>query len=83
MAKALNRDAWLQAIAEANAQALTDDPNVLTLRELSVLFGVLRPAAQRRIDRLIAAGKAERTQKRILREGDALTRVVPAYRLLK
>lgn len=79
----LRRDEWLTALAAADAQATTNDPDVLTLRELATIFGTRRPAAQLRIDRLIAAGKAERTQKWIRREGDTRPRAVPGYRLLK
>lgn len=78
----ISRDEWLAALAEAEAIPLEDDPNVLTVRELSDVFGVGPSQASKKARMLVEKGKAERTSKWIMRANSGPCRV-PAYRLIK
>lgn len=76
----INRDDWLTAVRAANEVPLPET-DALTMRELTDLFGVGRPAAQRRVDQLVKIGAAEPTTK-LMRMNNGGLRTVPAYRLL-
>lgn len=77
----ITRDDWLAAVKEA-ANAPLPDSDALSLVELAEVFGVGRGAAQVRVDRLLAVGRAEQTSK-LMRMKNGALRTVQAYRLLK
>jgi hypothetical protein len=76
----ITRDDWLNALHEA-VHAPLPETDALTVVELAEVFGVGREQARRRVNVLIANGRAERTRKQIRRaDGGVLS--VPAFRLL-
>lgn len=77
----ITRDEWLSAVDAAKAPPV-QDPNVLTVRELSALFGLGVDATRDRVRLLVKAGKAENATKTVRNVCGAAVRV-PAYRLLK
>lgn len=79
MSTDISRDAWLAALHGA---ADAGDPESMTSGELGDLLGVTRRTALEHARRLIKAGKAERTTKRI-RRGNGYLQVVTSYRLLR
>ncbi len=79
---AITRDDWLRAVGEAAIEPDMDDPAVLTLQEFGNLIGMARSAALPRMNRLLEAGKATRTRKRI-RRSDGAIMSVPAFRLVQ
>lgn len=76
----INRDEWLNAIAEAGIGVTADDQGAITIKEFSELLGIGRPRAEDRMRELMDKGLAVRTTKRILRV-DGASYPVPAYRL--
>lgn len=76
----VDRDAWLTAIRDAQAADLPSS-DALTVAELGALLGFKKEAAARRAQMLVAAGKAEKTTKRVMIT-DGQVRTVTAYRLL-
>lgn len=77
------RDAWLKALEEAG-QPTEDDQEAVTIREFAEMFQLRREAATRRLEALVAAGKATRTTKAsAVLDGAGRTRTyrVAAYRL--
>jgi hypothetical protein len=82
MTTTITREEWLKALQDAEEPVDAADPNVLTATELQAVFGVGRSATQERIARLIAAGKAKMTTKRV-RFVDGRVYTVPAYRLVR
>ncbi len=73
----INREAWLTAL-----RAVEPDTNedASTLAEIAVMFGCQKTAARSRLRKMIAAGMATATNKRIQDTGGR-TQMVPAYRL--
>jgi hypothetical protein len=59
----INRDEWLRALADAGYDDKTDDQGAVTVAEFAEMFGLQRNAAERRLLRLEALGKATRTRK--------------------
>lgn len=77
----ISRDDWLAALEAAQAEPPTNDPAVMTISELRVLFDRGRSTTEDIVKRLVATGKAARTVKYIRVNG--AWRRVPAYRLVK
>lgn len=76
-----SRDAWLKALQDIQrAPLLENDPSAVTSTEFGQMLGVSPGQASKRLRELVKAGKAERTSKWVLREGNGPTRI-PAYRL--
>lgn len=73
----INRDDWLRALREVEPQAHDD---AVTVTEFAALIGLGYSAAYRRLLALIAAGRAERSSKRII-GADKRSMLVGAYRL--
>ena len=78
MAAVIDRDAWLTALGET---AVVDDREALTVLEFGALLGLGRNAAERRVKRLVAEGKAVQTTKRIPYPSGG-SRPVTAYKLV-
>jgi hypothetical protein len=74
----ITRDDWLAALAAASP---TDDPDALTITELSAVWGKSRSQTAALVKRLVATGRAARATKRINGVG-GYARSVPAYRLI-
>lgn len=77
----INRDDWLSALREAD-HADCPESDALTIAELGEILGAQRLATTNRVKRMIAAGTAVKTTKRI-RRGDGAVITVTAYRLVK
>lgn len=78
----ITRDDWLNAVHEAQNAPLPES-DALTVRELAeTIFHCGLSAAQRRIDQLIAVGRAEQTTKS-LRMKNGGVRTAAAYRLVE
>lgn len=75
----ISRDEWLQALGAA---AQPCDPDALTAQEIAQQFGVSTMTAWRRVNKLIAEGRAVATVKEIATR-DGHTKRVPAYKLVK
>lgn len=73
----ITRDDWLKALGDAAGPM---DPDALTVRELSEMFGVPRKTMEERLRKLVDAGKAIRAQK-IIYDSLGHPRRVGAYRL--
>ena len=82
MSATISRDEWLAALAEIGDDQTTDDRNAITTTEFMAMMGADRQAARRRLERLVATGKAERTFKRE-RLPDGRTMRLTGYKLLK
>lgn len=78
----INRDEWLKAIDEAG-MALEDDQSAVTIYEFAELFGLVPNTAWRHLEKLVKAGKAERTSKRKTCPDGKRAWHYKAYRLLK
>lgn len=76
----INRDDWLKALHDAGVHDDVDDQDAVTAIELSAMFGLSRIAAERRLKKLAATGKAMRSRKRVL-TSDGRTVSCVAYRL--
>lgn len=63
MSANITRDEWLHALAEAGDDGI-DDQDAITTSEFMAMMGVNRDTARRKLERLVAAGKAARTTKR-------------------
>ncbi len=63
MNASISRDEWLKALNEAGYQDGQDDPTAITVPEFAQMLGVNRQAAIRRLNTLVATGKATRTRK--------------------
>lgn len=79
---AITRDDWLKALEEANAIRVDTDPSVVTLYEFAELMGVAYATARNRLTRLVKAGKAVQTTKRVLTP-DRRVRTLLAFKLKK
>lgn len=62
--EAISREEWLKALDDAGIDNRTDDQSALTAAELGAMLGIDRQAVERRMEKLIAHGKATKTQKR-------------------
>lgn len=74
----INRDEWLKALASVDPP--TDD-SAMTALELGVLLGLGRTAAKERLLKLVKAGTAVVTAKRI-KDSAGRQQIVTAYKLL-
>jgi hypothetical protein len=81
-AKTITRDDWLNAIKEAHAAQADQDPSLLSYYEFADLLGVALGTAVKRLNVLVAAGRAIRTTKRAITP-DGRCRTVVAFRLKK
>lgn len=82
----ISRDEWMRALTEANEESererSAENQDALTVVEFGQMIGIQRCQAARRMNQLVAAGKAVRVFKRMRRSiGGSIT--VPAYRLVK
>ena len=59
----ITRDEWLRAMEAANVETVLSDDSALTAKEFADMFGIDRQAANRRLKKLEAAGKATLTSK--------------------
>ena len=75
----INRDEWLKALAECGEDDRSD-PDAITSTEFMAMMGVDRQTARRRLEKLVAVGKATRTIKRE-RLSDGRTVRMNGYRL--
>ena len=73
----INREAWLVAMSATEPPV---DPDALTLHEVAAVLGLERTAARFRIKKMIGAGLATATKKRI-QDTAGRWQSVPAYRL--
>lgn len=80
MSGGITRDEWLSALADVGEDG-TDDRDAVTTTEFMAMMGVERHIARRKLEKLVAIGKATRTTKR---ERTADGRWVPCvgYRLV-
>lgn len=77
----ITRDEWLKALEAAGFHHDAGDQSALTTLEFAKLFGLPRHTASRRLEALIASGRAVRTHKWCLdRNGRSYCHI--AYRLL-
>jgi predicted transcriptional regulator len=76
----ITRDAWLAALEETMPQPV-NDPNAFTREELAEYLGCSWSTAKRQGERLVKAGKAERTTKQIIVKGNGRLMTATAYRL--
>jgi hypothetical protein len=79
MTASISRDEWLKALKEAEDPG---DPDAITAQEFASMFGIHRATAAVRLKRLVGAGKARTTSKRIYDSGGR-GQMVAAYRLVK
>lgn len=63
MSSGISRDEWLAALAEVGDDEL-DDRDAITTTDFMAMFNLDRQTARRRLEKLVAAGKATRTKKR-------------------
>lgn len=75
----INREGWLAAVALVQP---VDDPDAFTAAELCDMFGCKQTATKDRIKKLLAAGLATLTQKRI-RDSAGRSQTIAAYRLVQ
>lgn len=76
-----SREAWLKALQDIQrAPLLANDPAAVTAMEFGHMLGISPGHASKRLRELVHAGKAERTSKWIMRDGNSPTKI-PAYRL--
>lgn len=76
----INRDEWLNAVKAA--EHVVPESDALTLLEFGALIGKARSGAKRRMDNLLASGKAIRVTK-LVRRADGAVVTACAYQLLK
>lgn len=76
----ITRDDWLKALADAGVDSGEHDPDALTIAEFTALMNLSTQAAARRLNALVAAGKAARTHKLSAAKDGRMVRHV-AYRL--
>ena len=81
MNSGITKDEWLKALAEAGEDDASDDL-AITGTEFMAMMGVDRQTARRRLEKLVALGKATRTVKRELLTDGRKVRCV-AYRLVQ
>ena len=81
MSVTILRDEWLKALTEATGYTMTDDPEAVTVLEFGAAFGLKRETARRKLEDMVKAKRAVRTQRRILAAGRMMP--VAAYRLVK
>jgi hypothetical protein len=78
----IDRDVWLNAIAQFDDYRIADDQNAITCHELGVLIGRSPDTARRILKRMEAAGRAVATTKLIRKAGGKIPYPSPAYRLV-
>lgn len=76
----INRDVWLKALADIGEDGQSD-PEAITTTDFMAMMHVDRQMARRRLDKLVAAGKATRTFKRERSTDGRMVRCV-GYRLV-
>ena len=59
------RDEWLKALAEAGIEDVQSDDGSITVEDFAEMFSLARSTSARRLEALVAAGKAKETTKRI------------------
>lgn len=81
--KGPTRDDWLKAVAEAGLPERTNDPDALTAPEFADLFDppLHVQTARRRLEAMVKAGLARRTQKQTA-GSDGRRLAVTAYTLV-
>lgn len=75
----ISRDEWLKALTDV-CGTFENDQEAVTILEFAAMFGLERQAAVRRLEAMVAAGKARRTKK-VVRDDYGRTRSYIAYRL--
>ena len=75
----ITRDEWLKAMDEAG-MGVAHDPDAITIDEFAALVQLGRAAASRRLELLVASGRATRTQRRGT-ASNGRTQYLVAYRL--
>lgn len=75
----ITRDDWLKALGDAVTPV---EPDALTVRELSEMFGVPRKTMEERLRKMVESGKARRTLKYV-RNAVGHPRRVSAYVLIQ
>ena len=78
----ISREDWLAATAEAQADRADNDPGLLSYYDYATLLQVALGTAVKRLNGLVAAGRAMRTTKRTV-TADGRLRTVVAFRLKK
>lgn len=59
----IDRDVWLQALADAGFADADSDPDAITAGEFAATFGMKRTAAADRLDKMVSIGAAVKTKK--------------------
>jgi predicted ArsR family transcriptional regulator len=59
----ISRDVWLKALADVGVNDGIDDQEAVTISEFAALIGISREPAERRLEKLAAAGAAVKTRK--------------------
>lgn len=80
MSTTINRDEWLAAVREVEGVEI--DQAASSLRELGELFGLKKDATRKRVEAMVAQGRAVQVFKRVPKSGGS-SATVPAYRLVK
>ena len=78
----ISREDWLTATAEAQAAKADADPGLLSYYDYAALMQVALGTAVKRLNTLVAAGRAIRTTKRTVTH-DGRLRTIVAFRLKK
>jgi hypothetical protein len=78
----INRDEWLKALTEAGLEVHEDDQSAISIQEFADLFRVHYYTASRRLNQLVAKGKAVKTRKHT-RGADGRRMSMVAYRLVQ
>lgn len=79
MGAGIDRDAWLAAIGDP----VVVDPEAITTQEFASLLGISFRNAQRRMQELIAAGKAGVGPPRPTKDVAGRRTKIPTYKLIK